>query len=284
MGTGTIGVIGAGVMGHGIAQLALSAGMHVILTDATEELARAGASAIGRRFDRMVKKGDLDQAAAEEMRARLAVAGTLSALVGADAVIEAVTERLEVKQDVFRQLGAITRPDALLATNTSGLSITAIAAAAVNPERVAGIHFFNPPPVMRLVEVVRGLATSAETVARARALAERLGKDVIVCDEQPLFVVNRILVPMVNEAIFVLQEGIATREEIDRGLVLGANHPIGPLALADMIGLDTLLFVVETLHRETGEDKYRPAPLLRKMVRAGYLGRKTGRGFFEYQS
>lgn len=278
----TVGVVGSGVMGGGIAQVAAAAGFRILLTDVNEAVVQKGLQGIHRILDGQVAKGKLSAEAAAATKANLTGAVGLEALAEADAVIEVVTEKLEVKQGVFRQLDKILRPGAMMATNTSGLSITAIGATTSRPDRVVGMHFFNPPSVMKLVEVVRGVETSRETLDQAHALAKAFGKETIECVEHPLFVVNRILVPMINEAIFVLQEGLATKEEIDKGLLLGANHPIGPIALADLIGLDTMLFVAETLHQETGDGKYRPAPLLRKMVRAGHLGRKSGRGFYDY--
>ena len=233
-------------------------------------------------LERAEAKGKLPPGQAVEILGRLRATTDLNDLAGASFVIEAVTERTDVKAPLFKALDEILPAEAIIASNTSGLSLTELAAATRRPDRVVGTHFFNPAPVMRLVEVIRAAQTSDRTVETAQALLAGVGKETIEVKEAPLFAVNRILVPMINEAVFVLQEGIATRDEIDRGMVLGCNHPIGPLALADLIGLDTLLLVIETLERETGDQKYRPAPLLRQMVRAGYLGRKTGRGFYDY--
>lgn len=278
----TVAVCGAGVMGSGIAQVAAQTGFRVLLFDA---FSGAVPKALKRMSDQLQKaeaKGKLASGQAAAILARITPADSPSDLAASDFVIEVVTEKMEVKRPLFQQLDRICRPEVILASNTSGLSLTELAAVTRRPDRVVGTHFFNPPPVMKLVEVVRAAQTADATVAEAKALMASFGKEVIEVKEAPLFCVNRILVPMLNEAIFVLQEGIASREEIDRGMVLGCNHPIGPLALADLIGLDTLLFVQETLFTETGDSKYRPAPLLRQMVRAGYLGRKSGRGFYVY--
>ncbi|HEY8496487.1 MAG TPA: 3-hydroxybutyryl-CoA dehydrogenase [Limnochordales bacterium] len=277
-----IGVIGAGTMGAGIAQVALQSGYSVRLVDVSSELVEKGRARIAAQLARAVEKGRMSRSEADTALARLVTGTDRQLLAEADYVIEAVTEHLPVKLEVFAALDQICRPGVILASNTSGLSITAMAGATRRPELVLGMHFFNPAPVMKLVEVVRGTHTSEAAIATAVSLAKRLGKEPVVVEESPLFIVNRILCPMINEAIFALQEGVATAEDIDRAMVLGANHPIGPLALADLVGLDTLLFVLETLHQETGDPKYRPAPLLRKLVRAGRLGRKTGRGFFAY--
>jgi 3-hydroxybutyryl-CoA dehydrogenase len=269
-------------MGSGIAQVIAQAGYAVILYDAFPGATDKGLAYIRSNLSRAEAKGKLAPGQADAVSGRVKVCGDLSEMAAADLVVEAVTEKMEVKLALYRELDRVCPPETLLASNTSGLSITELAAATGRPDRVLGTHFFNPAPVMKLVEVVRGAATSDATVARAKEWVASLGKEAIEVKEAPLFVVNRILVPMLNEAIFVFQEGIAGKEEIDRGMVLGCNHPIGPLALSDLVGLDTLLFVAETLHRETGDTKYRPAPLLRQMVRAGYLGRKTGRGFYNY--
>lgn len=277
-----IGIIGAGTMGAGIAQVALQSGYSVRLVDVAPELVDKARARIAAQLARAVEKERMSRTEADAALARLVTGTDRQLLADADYVIEAVTEQLPVKLEVFAALDQICRPGVILASNTSGLSITAMAGATRRPELVLGMHFFNPAPVMKLVEVVRGAHTAEAAIATAVSLAKRLGKEPVVVEESPLFIVNRILCPMINEAIFALQEGVASAEDIDRAMVLGANHPIGPLALADLVGLDTLLFVLETLHQETGDPKYRPAPLLRKLVRAGRLGRKTGRGFFEY--
>lgn len=276
-----IGVIGAGTMGSGIAEVAAALGQ-VVLLDVDLERAQAGRSAVEKRLNRLVEKGALEAAVRDERLARLAVSDHLQDVRDADLVVEAAAESLAVKQDIFRALGELCSPQCILGTNTSALSVTAIAAATKGPERVVGIHFFNPVPRMQLVELVRTPLTSQECLERSKELVQALGKTPVVVDEAPGFVVNRLLLPMINEAIFLLGEGVASSEDIDTAMRLGANHPMGPLALADLIGLDICLAIMETLHAELGEDKYRPAPLLRKMVRAGRLGRKTGQGFYSY--
>lgn len=276
-----IGVIGAGTMGSGIAEVAAALGQ-VVLLDVDLERAQAGRSAVEKRLNRLVEKGALEAAVRDERLARLAVSDHLQDVRDADLVVEAAAESLAVKQDIFRALGELCSPQCILGTNTSALSVTAIAAATKGPERVVGIHFFNPVPRMQLVELVRTPITSQECLERSKELVQALGKTPVVVDEAPGFVVNRLLLPMINEAIFLLGEGVASAEDIDTAMRLGANHPMGPLALADLIGLDICLAIMETLHAELGEDKYRPAPLLRKMVRAGRLGRKTGQGFYSY--
>lgn len=278
----TVGVIGAGIMGAGIAQVAAQAGYDVIMRDIEDRFVEKGLASIKKGMGRLVEKGKMAQAEADAVVGRVKGTTDLNDLKDADYVCEAIIEQLEPKQELYRQLDGICRPEVIFASNTSGLSITAMAAATQRADRVIGMHFFNPVPLMKLVELIKGADTSEETFATARELAIKWDKEPIAVNEAPLFAVNRILCPMINEAIFVLEEGIASAEDIDKGLKLGASHPIGPLALADLIGLDTLLFVIETLYRETGDSKYRPAPLLRKMVRAGRLGRKSGRGFYDY--
>ncbi|WP_027717860.1 3-hydroxybutyryl-CoA dehydrogenase [Desulfovirgula thermocuniculi] len=277
----TIAVVGAGTMGAGIAQVAAAAGFKVILSDVAPEIVEKALSRIRESLERLAAKGKL-RGSVEEVLGRIETVTGYSGMEGVDLVIEAIVEDIEKKKALFKELDQICRPEAVFCSNTSGLSITEMASATRRPDKVIGTHFFNPVPVMQLVEVIRGEETSDETYSLAVKVCEKMGKTVITVKEAPLFVVNRILVPMINEAIFVLQEGIASAEDIDKGMKLGANHPIGPLALADLIGLDVLLMVMETLYRETGDSKYRPAPLLRKMVRAGHLGRKTGRGFYRY--
>jgi 3-hydroxybutyryl-CoA dehydrogenase len=276
-------VAGAGTMGSGIAQVLATAGIEVTLVDvAPEQLARAQ-DAIARSLDRLVRRAALDAEARDAVLARIRPTPVLDASAGSDLLVEAVVEDLATKQRVLER-GAEVLPDtALLVSNTSSISITALAGAVGGPERVAGMHFFNPVPVMSLVEVVRGQLTSPETVRDVVALAERLGKTPVVVNDSPGFVANRVLLPMINEAVFALMEGVAEREAIDRVMKLGMSHPMGPLELADLIGLDVCLQILEVLHRDLGEDKYRPCPLLRRMVAAGLLGRKSGAGFYEYE-
>jgi 3-hydroxybutyryl-CoA dehydrogenase len=275
-------VAGAGTMGSGIAQVLATAGIEVTLVDvAPEQLVRAQ-DVIARSLDRLVRRAVLTPEARDAILARIRCTPVLDASAGPDLLVEAVVEDLATKQRVLEQ-GAEVLPDtALLVSNTSSISITALAGAVGGPERVAGMHFFNPVPVMPLVEVVRGQLTSPETVRDVVALAERLGKTPVVVNDSPGFVANRVLLPMINEAVFALMEGVAEREAIDRVMKLGMSHPMGPLELADLIGLDVCLQILEVLHRDLGEDKYRPCPLLRRMVAAGLLGRKSGAGFYAY--
>jgi 3-hydroxybutyryl-CoA dehydrogenase len=277
-----IGVVGAGTMGNGIAQVAARAGYNVVLRDISEEFLRRGMQAIDRSLQRDVDK---ERLSAEEKRAvvgRIRTTTELSEMAGTGFVVEAVIESLEAKQEVFRALDEVTGRDAILASNTSSISITKLGAATTRPDKVIGMHFMNPVPVMKLVEVIRGIATSDETWARTRELSERMGKTALECNDSPGFVSNRVLMPMINEAVFALHEGVASRESIDGIMKLGMNHPMGPLALADFIGLDVCLAILNVLHGELGDPKYRPCPLLRKYVDAGWLGRKSGRGFYEY--
>jgi 3-hydroxybutyryl-CoA dehydrogenase len=269
-------------MGAGIAQVAAQAGLSVILVDSQRELAERGKRGIEAQLRRQLEKGRVTQAELTDTLARIRASTEVVAGDAPDLVLEAVTERLELKCALFIKLDQAMPEQTIFASNTSSVSITAMAAATKRPERVIGMHFMNPAPVMKLVEVVRGLQTSDATYERIKQLAERLGKTTVLAREAPGFIVNRILIPMLNEAIFVLEENLASREDIDAAMVLGTNQPLGPLALADMIGLDTVLAIAEVLHRELGDDKYRPAPLLRRYVAAGWLGKKTRRGFFEY--
>lgn len=276
-----VGVIGAGTMGSGIAEIAAQTAQ-VIMIDVNLKHAEAGLQAIERRLNRQVERGYIDSAKRDEILERIVVSDDLQALQDADFVLEAAVEDLEVKREVFAALGKICSEQCILGTNTSALSVTAIATGTFKPQRVMGIHFFNPVPRMKLVELVRTPFTSQECLEKSKSFVESLEKTAVLVEESPGFVVNRLLVPMINEAVFLLQEGAASAEDIDTAMQLGANHPMGPLALADLVGLDICLAIMETLHEELGEDKYRPAPLLRKMVRAGKLGRKTKAGFFEY--
>jgi len=276
------GIIGAGTMGNGIVQTCAVSGIDAIMVDINEAAVQKGLKTITGSLERLVKKEKLGSAERDAALARVKATTQLADLKDADIIIEAATENLDLKLKLLKDVDALARPEAILASNTSSISITRLAAATGRPDRFLGMHFFNPVPVMALVEIIRGLQTSDATHAAVEGLAKQLGKTPITVKNNPGFVVNRLLIPMINEAVFVLAEGLASAEEIDNGMKLGCNHPIGPLALADLIGLDTCLAVMEVFYDQFADSKYRPAPLLKEMVAAGYLGRKTGRGFYTY--
>jgi 3-hydroxybutyryl-CoA dehydrogenase len=278
----TLAVIGAGTMGNGIAQVAALAGLDVVMIDVDEKALSKGRSTLTMNLGRLVDKEKIDAAARDAALARIETSTDYQHISTADIVIEAATERIDLKLVILKQIEAVARADAIIASNTSSISITALGAVLADPTRFIGMHFFNPVPLMMLVEVIRGLQTKESTVNAVRELTERFGKMPIGVTNSPGFVVNRILVPMINEAFFVLAEGIATAEEIDTGMKLGANHPIGPLALADLVGLDVCLSVMDVYLKDFGDSKYRACPLLRELVAAGRLGRKTGWGVFKY--
>ncbi|MBK7473782.1 MAG: 3-hydroxybutyryl-CoA dehydrogenase [Betaproteobacteria bacterium] len=278
----TLGIIGAGTMGNGIAQIAAQAGLDVLMLDVSDAALQRGMAAVTGSLDRLVKKEKISAADKGAIMARIKGTTAIADFAAADYCIEAATENETLKLKILMDADMVLRPDVVVATNTSSISITRLAAATGRPDRFIGMHFFNPVPLMALVELIRGLQTSDATMAAAEALAKRLGKTPIAVRNAPGFVVNRILCPMINEAIFACAEGLASPEEIDAGMKLGCNHPIGPLALADMIGLDVMLAVMLVLYQGFNDPKYRPAPLLREMVDAGYLGRKSGRGFYTY--
>jgi 3-hydroxybutyryl-CoA dehydrogenase len=278
-----VGIVGAGQMGSGIAQVCAAAGLNVSLVDVSDAALDRGMAAMGAGLERLVKKGTLSASDRQATLSRIRAATDYGSLHDVDLVIEAATENLELKLRILTQLSDTVAPDAVIASNTSSISITQLAAIVTAPQRFIGIHFFNPVPHMGLVEVIRGLQTSDETAASAQEFAKAVGKTPVLVRNSPGFVVNRILVPMINEAVFVLQEGLATAEDIDNGMKLGCNHPIGPLALADLIGLDTVLAIMQVFSDGFGDPKYRPAPLLKEMVSAGHVGRKSKRGFYHYE-
>ncbi len=278
----TIGVVGAGQMGGGIAQVAGASGFHVILNDIADSFIQKGLGSIAKNLERMVEKGKIPLEKKEEILSRIRGTIQLEGLGEADFVVEAATENESLKLNLFKNLDRICKKEVILSSNTSSISITRIASATQRPSQVIGMHFMNPVPVMQLVEIIKGLQTSVETFSAVKSLAEKMGKTPVEANDFPGFISNRILMPMINEAIYTLFEGVGTPEAIDTVMKLGMNHPMGPLALADLIGLDTCLAIMEVLYRGFGDSKYRPCPLLRKYVDAGYFGRKVGRGFYQY--
>lgn len=278
----TVCVLGAGTMGAGIAQAFAAKGFEVILRDIKNEFVERGLNNINKGLSKRVAKGKMDEQTKEDILTRISGTVDLNLAADCDLVVEAAVERMDIKKEIFKELDKICKPETILASNTSSLSITEVASATLRPDKVIGMHFFNPAPVMKLIEIIRGMATSQETFDAVKEISLEIGKEPVEVKEAPGFVVNRILIPMINEAVGIYAEGIASPEDIDKAMKLGANHPMGPLALGDLIGLDVCLAIMDVLYKETGDTKYRAHSLLRKYVRAGWLGRKTKKGFFEY--
>ena len=277
-------VLGAGTMGSGIVQAFAQKGYEVIVRDIKDELVQSGIVRINNGLSKLVSKGKMTEETKEDILSRISGTTDMNLAADCDLVVEAAIENMKIKKEIFAELDKICKPETILASNTSSLSITEVASATNRPEKVIGMHFFNPAPVMKLVEIIRGMATSQETFDAVKELSVAIGKEPVKVEEAPGFVVNRILIPMINEASFILQEGIASVEDIDTAMKYGANHPMGPLALGDLIGLDVCLAIMDVLYNETGDTKYRSSSILRKYVRAGWLGRKSGRGFYNYNA
>lgn len=278
----TIGVVGAGQMGNGIAQVAVQSGFRAVMSDIADSFVQRGLAAIAKNLGRMVEKGRISSQERDETMGRVTGTVQIKEMAGVDFVVEAATENEPLKLNIFKELDQFCRKEVILSSNTSSISITKIASATQRPSQIIGMHFMNPVPLMQLVEIIRGIRTSQETFSTVKSLAEKMGKTPVEANDSPGFISNRILMPMINEAIYALFEGVGTPEAIDTVMKLGMNHPIGPLALADLIGLDTCLAIMEVLYKGFGDSKYRACPLLRKYVDSGYLGRKTGRGFYTY--